>query len=68
MTHDELSARTVLADLERQWERAAVDWIKAPTWESRSAAWERLNDLARLIRGHCVAYHLVPAVDVGELR
>jgi hypothetical protein len=63
---DQLSATTVLADYERQWESAYLAWITRRP-ENEAVRWERLNDLSRTIRGHCVAYHLIPTVDVGAL-
>lgn len=60
---DELSARNVLASMERSFELADLAWLRQRTPE----AWEYRNDLARLIRGLCASYRLIPAVDVGAL-
>jgi hypothetical protein len=65
---DELSARNVLASMERSFELADKAMLTARMWEERATAWERRDDLARTIRGHCAAYGLIPTVDVGPLK
>ena len=61
---DQLAAGMVLATLEREFEAAHTAWIRTRTPE----AWERREDKAKHVRGHCKAYHLIPAADVGDLR
>lgn len=67
MTMDELSAALTLAEFERRYELAVKRYTHAGPREEQIAAWEHVTDLAHTIRGHCIAYNLIPSVDVGAL-
>lgn len=60
---DELSHESTLRYFEGLYEAALNEWNR----HGDPHMWERQNDLARLVRGHCKAYGLIPAVDVGRL-